>query len=179
VKMPHDSFMKKNVNILLLLLITIVIVVVAGGTVYFQHTFQNITVDYNRISKNLSNTSAEMAFYKNLYNQTFEMLQETINVTEQEKQDLKQVYTLTTTELGSEIGDLNSSLNIATSALEETQGQLSTAKSELREAERNITVAYDEMMELGYRIESLTSRVNFLERQVESLQNDLSACQDG
>ena len=89
-----DTFMNKNVNIMLLFLIILVVGIIAAGTVYFQDIFSGLTGKYSSTTDELKQTSEELAKYKQLYTDAMAQLNRTNAITEQEKADLRKVYTV-------------------------------------------------------------------------------------
>lgn len=177
--MPKTSFMNKNVNLILLLLVVAVISIIALGTVYFQDEFYELTGNYNIKTTQLENTSSELQQCKDIYQQTVTKLNQTLDLTVKEKSDLRKVYTVTKTELETDIKDINSSLESTKHELLITANQLFDTTNRLNDANAQITVLGSEKKILERRVNSLRSNVDTLESQIASLQSELTACQGG
>ena len=174
--MPSE-FMNKNVNILLLILIIIVIGAITGGTVYFQDKFYNMTTDYNDKSAQLKNKTEVLNQYMKLYNEAVETLNVTMNATQQEKEDLLNVYNLTSNRLGGKIDILNNTLESTERELESTQDQLVSTNQDLLSTKNKLSEASTNITRLQSEKQQFRSLYLQKEDEYEDLQNDYSQLQ--
>lgn len=158
--------MNKNVNTVFLVLIVAVVLLVTGGTVYFQNEFYKLTGRYDVRTKELSNTTQLLERYKQLYSEVTDSLNRTIQLTEKEKSDLRQVYTITKTDLETDIAGLNSTLLSTQQTLEDTQQQLLTTSNQLTQKTNELSVANALVNSLEREKDQLNSRINELEAQL-------------
>jgi len=84
--------MNKNVNIYLLGMIIIIVASIVGGTLYYGSRFSNVTTDYNALIGEISSLKSELLRYQTEFNFT----KASLSQTEEEKENLKKVYTVTT-----------------------------------------------------------------------------------
>ncbi len=165
------SFMNKNVNIILLLLVVLVVFIVLTSAVYFQEIFFKLTGRYNVQSLSLQNTSQLLEQYRELYDEISLRLNQTIVITESEKEDLRKVYTVTKTVLEEDISKLNSSLVETKNELLDTANRLYQKTSELNVANTEITFLVGEVDDLEREIRRKRAKIDELEAQISSLQD--------
>jgi len=166
-----ESFMNRNVSLLLLVLIVVSIIALVGGTVYFQGLLVNLTREHDSTTSALDRTSSQLKLYQDKYNETLAFLNESVSTLESEKADLRQVYTLTKTEMEDLVSDLNASLTT-------TSRDLSDTKEELKDTTSNLFDANKKVTSLETNIATLQTEVADKQSTIVSLQDDKNRLQD-
>ncbi|MFH1134285.1 MAG: hypothetical protein V1735_07410 [Nanoarchaeota archaeon] len=160
-----ESFITKNVNAVLVVLLFILLLVLMGGAIFFQGHFQSITNDMARQKALLANTNQSLDICTQRYDSAVRDLNRTINLTEQEKHDLRQVYSFTKEGLGGTIAQLNSTLLVTENNLALTQSQLADKTKALSTLE---TIAESRQGQ----ITNLTRRYNSCDSERDRWKND-------
>ncbi|MBU0980174.1 MAG: hypothetical protein KJ709_05180 [Nanoarchaeota archaeon] len=140
-----DSFITRNVNSTLMILLFVLIAFLIIGAIFFQGQFQRLTNDLSEHRTKLQNKTQLLELYMERYSGAMSELNKTINITEQEKRDLRKVYSFTKDGMGTEINKLNNSLIVAQAQTEMCQDQVIIANGQLLEkseelARKNVQV---------------------------------------
>lgn len=161
-------YMNKNVNLFLLVMIMIVVITIVGGTIFYGNRFSNITSDYNDLINELDSLNEELVRYKYEYNYSLITLKQL----EDEKTNLKGVYTTTTTELKGDVNSLNSTLLLARKDLADTKNILADAQGQLTDTKEELTTTKSQL-------KAKTEQYNNMKDQRDNYQTLYETCSGG
>jgi|TARA_Y100000310_G_scaffold220550_2_gene222080 chromosome segregation ATPase len=146
--------MKRDVNIGLLILIIASIIVFSGFTVYYQSTFQDVSLEYQSKLEQLGKVTQELSSKRLELNETYSLkkkIEEDRNTLDVRYKDVSDENTFLSTELTTtkvSLAQKSAELTATANLLSQTQSSLSAANSE---------------------VSSLKSRVNNLKDDVDRL----------
>ena len=153
------GYMDKNVNAYLLGMIILVVASIVGGTLYYGSRFSNVTGDYNALISRIESLPAELLRSQTEYNYTIQSLSQT----SEEKENLKKVYTVTTSELKDTEEHLNETLR--------------TARQELSGLKEVLADVQQELSSVKSQLNNVRDDLNECKDDYNSCQDDLAACQ--
>lgn len=131
------AFMKRDVNFGLLILIIASIILFSGFSVYYQTTFQDVSLEYKEKLEQLSRVTTELSTQKQALNETYtlrikaEQDKQTLDIRYNEVRNENNNLIADNTNLRSEVSSTKSELGEKTAQLAATQSSLIAANSEI------------------------------------------------
>lgn len=151
------AFMKKDVNVVLLALIVVAILVFSGFTVYYQTTFQDVSLEYKNKLEQLQKVTSDLSTQKQQLNETYALRVKA----EQDKKALDQSYK-----------DLSDERNQLESDKASLETELITTKGDL--AEKSV-----QLQSTQNQLASTVAELGSVKAQRDSYKNDLEeVCSD-
>ena len=152
------AFMKKDVNVVLLVLIVIAILVFSGFTVYYQTTFQDVSLEYKNKLEQLQKVTSDLSTQKQQLNETY-----TLRVkAEKDKKALDQSYK----ELSDERNQLESDKASLQTELIGTKNELGEKSVQLISTQNQLASTEAELSSAKSKVSSLNSKVDCLKKEV-------------
>lgn len=152
------AFMKKDVNMGLLVLIIASIVLFSAFSVYYQTTFNDISLEYKTKLEQLSKVTTELATQRQALNETYSLKTKA----EQDRQTLDSRYT--------EVRDENDGLKSDNTNL---RSEVSSTKSQLGEKSAELAATENLLAQVQTQLGAANSEVTSLKSQRSSLKSDI------
>src|SRR3989338_6230077 len=139
------AFMRRDVNIGLLILIIVAAIVFSGFSVYYQTTFQNVSLEYKNKLEQLSKVSTELTKQKEELNTTYslrvkaEQDRETLDTRYNEVRGENDQLIRDNTNLRLDLSGTKIELAVTQTDLENKRVQLAQSQADLAAANSKIT----------------------------------------
>ncbi|MDP6648264.1 MAG: hypothetical protein QGH34_02635 [Candidatus Woesearchaeota archaeon] len=151
------AFMKRDVNLGLLILIVFSIIIFSAFSVYYQTTFQDVSLEYQQKLEQLGKVTKELGTKRQELNETYSLKLKA----EEDKRVLDQRY--------KEASDENTGLR---SDLISTKVQLAEKSSELVETQNSLAQREASLIAANSEIASKNSKIGNLNDEIECLETE-------
>ncbi|MFH1409041.1 MAG: hypothetical protein ABIH34_03985 [Nanoarchaeota archaeon] len=146
------------------------VVILIFGSVFFQGQFQKLTNEHKEEQIAHKNATQFLELCQQQYSSAILDLNRTINITQQEKTELRKVYTFTKEGYEGTLINLNTSLVVAEASLELTAGQLAKANAQLLSLQDDLEVTNEQLDSLKGQYDACVStRIHY--------KDELDACE--
>jgi len=158
------AFMKKDVNVVLLFLIVASILVFSGFTVYYQTTFQDVSLEYKNKLEQLQKVTSDLSAQKQQLNETYALRVKA----EQDKKALDQSYK-----------DLSDERNQLESDKASLETELITTKGDLAEKSMQLQSTQNQLASTVAELGSVKAQRDSYKNDLEEVCNDYTTLNSG
>lgn len=165
------AFMRRDVNLGLLLLIIVSIASFTGFSVYYQSTFQNVSMEYQNKLEQLSKVTKDLGLEKQKLNETYSLRVKA----EEDRNTLDARYR----EVNDENGNLKKDKASLQLEVASTKSQLGQKSAELEATKTLLTQIQAQLAAAQNEISSLKVTVDKLDSKLKTICTDYKALNNG
>lgn len=165
------AFMKRDVNFGLLILIIVSIVLFSGFSVYYQTTFQDVSLEYQNKLDQLGRVTSELSSKRQELNETYSLRVKA----EEDKKVLDQRYKDASDEnskLSADNTNLALEVSSTKSQLAEKTAELDASKNLLAQTQASLSAAKGEVTALKSQRSNLKDEIECLELEAAKADAD-------